>query len=49
MTNAIPIGKNNISLIAVNMMKVIPLIEKSMAAALYDFEFSGDLLLIEKD
>ena len=48
MIKAIPIGRNNISLTALPMMKMIPLIAKSIAAVLNDFEFSDDLLLITK-
>ena len=46
--NAIPIGKKNIPLTPLNIMKMKPLIVKSMAAVLYDFEFSDDLLLVTK-
>ena len=44
-TNAIPMGRKDIPL-TVNIMKISPLIAKSIAAFLYDFEFSDDLLLI---
>ena len=48
MINAIPTGRKNIPLTPLNIMKMIPLIAKSIAAVLYDFEFSDDLLLIVK-
>ena len=48
MINAIPTGRKNIPLTPLNMMKMIPLIAKSKAAVLYDFELSDDLLFIMK-
>ena len=48
-TNAIPIGrKAMLPLIAATIMKIIPLIEKNIAAVLYDFEFLDDLASTEK-
>ena len=48
MINAIPTGRYNISSTTLNIMKMIPLMTKNIAAVLYDFEFSDDLLLIVK-
>ncbi len=50
MTNAIPIGRKTpiLPLTTANIMKISPLIKKSVAAFLYDFESLGDLLLIAK-
>ena len=50
MTNAIPIGRKTpiLPLTTDNIMKISPLIKKSVAAFLYDFESLGDLLLIAK-
>jgi len=50
MTNAIPIGRKIPILppTTPTIMKRSPLIEKSVAAVLYDFESLGDLLLIVK-
>ena len=48
MINAIPTGRKNIPPTPLNIMKMSPLIAKSIAAVLYDFEFSDDLLLIVK-
>ena len=48
-TNAIPIGRIvMLPLIAATMMKIIPLIEKNIAAVLYDFEFLDDLASTKK-
>jgi len=48
-TNAIPIGrKAMLPLIAATIMKIIPLIEKNIAAVLYDFEFLDDLASTKK-
>jgi len=46
MTNAIPIGRKTpiLSLTTLSIMKINPLIEKSIAAVLYDFEFLDGLL-----
>ena len=41
-------GRKNIPLITLKIMKMSPLIVKRMAAVLYDFGFSDDLLLIVK-
>ena len=44
-TKAIPIGrKAMLSPIAPTIMKIIPLIEKNIAAVLYDFDFLNVLL-----
>ncbi|MFC1917542.1 hypothetical protein ACFLXH_02700 [Chloroflexota bacterium] len=50
MTNAIPIGRNTpiLLLTAVSIMKINPLIEKSIAAFLCDFEFFDSLLFTMK-
>ena len=50
MTNAIPIGRKTpiLPLTTLTIMKRSPLIEKSVAAVLYDFESLGDLLLMVK-
>lgn len=48
MINAIPIGRNNILLIPLNIIKIIPLTTKSIAAVLYDCELLEDLPLIVK-
>ena len=45
MTNAIPTGRN-IILTKLRIIKIIPLIAKSIAAFLNDFELSNGLLLI---
>jgi len=47
MTNAIPTGRKIpiLPLTTPNIMKISPLIEKSIAAVWYDFESLGDLLL----
>ena len=48
-TNAIPIGrKAMLPPIAHTIMKRIPLIEKNIAAVLYDFEFLDVLLFTMK-
>ena len=46
MTNAIPIGRKApiLPLTIVSIMKINPLIEKSIAAVLYDFDFLDGLL-----
>jgi len=41
-------GRKNIRLTTLNIMKISPLIAKSIAAVLNDFEFSDDLLLFTK-
>jgi len=48
MIKAIPTGRKTLTLppIAPTIMKGIPLIEKNIAAVLYDFEFLDGLLLI---
>jgi glycosyltransferase A (GT-A) superfamily protein (DUF2064 family) len=46
--NAIPMGRKNIRLTTLNIMKMSPLNAKSIAAFLYDFEFPDDLSLIVK-
>ena len=48
MTSAIPIGRKIpiLPLTTPTIMKMSPLIEKSVAAVLYDFEFLDGLLLI---
>jgi len=50
MTNAIPIGRKTpiLPLTALSIMKINPLIEKSLAAVLYDFEFLDGLLFTMK-
>ncbi len=48
MINAMPTGKKNISLTPLNITKITPLIAKSIAAVLYDFKLSDDLLFIVK-
>ena len=48
MINAIPMGRKSIRPTPLNIMKISPLIAKNIAAVLYDFEFSDDLLLIVK-
>ena len=50
MTNAIPIGRKTpiLPLTTVSIMKINPLIEKSIAAVLYDFEFLDSLLFTMK-
>jgi hypothetical protein len=48
MINAIPTGKKNISLTPLNIKKITPLTVKSIAAVLYDFTLSDDLLFIVK-
>ncbi len=50
MTNAIPTGKNTpiLSITTLKIMNIDPLIEKSIAAVLYDFEFLGGLLFTLK-
>jgi len=50
MTNAIPIERKAPVLppITLRIMKIIPPIEKNIAAVLYDFEFFVGLLLIVK-
>ena len=51
MTSAIPTGRKIpiLPLTTPTIMKMSPLIEKSVAAVLYDFEFFDALLLIVKD
>ena len=48
MTKAIPIGRKApiLPLTTLDIMKINPLIEKSIAAVLYDFEFLDVLLFI---
>ena len=48
MTSAIPIGRKIpiLPLTTPTIMKRIPLLEKSVAAVLYDFEFFDGVLLI---
>jgi len=50
MTNAIPIGRKTpiLPLTTLSIMKINPLIEKSIAAVLYDFEFLDGLLFTMK-
>ena len=50
MTSAIPIGRNTpiLLLTTVSIMKINPLIEKSTAAFLCDFEFFDSLLFTMK-
>ena len=50
MTNAIPIGRiiPILPLTTLSIMKINPLIEKSIAAVLYDFEFLEVLLFTIK-
>jgi len=50
MTNAIPIGRKApiLPLTTLSIMKINPLIEKSIAAVLYDFEFLDVLLFTMK-
>ena len=50
MTNAIPIGRKTpiLPLTTLSIMKINPLIEKSIAAVLYDFEFLDGLLFTIK-
>ena len=50
MTNAIPIGRKTpiLLLTTLSIMKINPLIEKSIAAVLYDFEFFDSLLFTMK-
>jgi len=50
MTNAIPIGRKNpiLPLTTLTIMKMSPLIAKSVAAVLYDFEFLDGLLFTMK-
>ena len=46
--NVMPMGRKNIRLTTLNIMKMSPLNAKSIAAFLYDFEFPDDLSLIVK-
>jgi len=50
MTKAIPIGRKTpiLPLTTLNIIKIIPLIEKSVAAVLYDFESLDGLLFTMK-
>jgi hypothetical protein len=48
MINATPIGRKNTRLTPHNIMKIIPLSAKRIAAVLYDFELPDDLTLIVK-
>ena len=50
MTNATPIGRKTpiLSLTTLSIMKINPLIEKSIAAVLYDFKFLDSLLFTMK-
>jgi len=50
MTNAIPIGRKTpiLPLTTLSIMKINPLIEKSTAAVLYDFEFLDGLIFTMK-
>ena len=50
MTNAIPIGRKTpiLPLTTLTIMKTSPLIEKSVAAVLYDFKFLDVLLFTMK-
>ena len=50
MTNAIPTGRKTpiLPLITLIIMNINPLIEKSIAAVLYDFEFWDGLLFTRK-
>ena len=50
MTNAIPIGRKTpiLLLTTLSITKINPLIEKSIAAVLYDFEFLDGLLFTMK-
>lgn len=50
MTNAIPTGKNTpiLPLTTLKITNMDPLIEKSIAAVLYDFEFLDGLLFTVK-
>jgi len=50
MTKAIPIGRKApiLPLTTLSMMKINPLIEKSIAAVLYDFDFLDELVFTIK-